>query len=174
MGFVKGVLHILSACYQVICLGTVCGLLILLFFMYGRRQALKRALDTAIHITRLPVHNSSFIVFNPQLTRPFYLRGFLKTWDLGGRQLEVISTPHQPSVYASWYDGHLFSEWIGTTDTKALEIVCDPSCNSPENYYLLSPYLTSIPYLERSIKHMNTLLLSLATVSFLLLLRTRR
>lgn len=169
MSLVKAIRRILLVCCHAISWVISLGLILAFLFTYGRYRALGRALDTATHITRLPVHNSSFVIFTPQLTRPFYLRGLLKNWDMGGRQLEVISTPHQPSVYASWYNSKVFSEWVSTTNTKALEIVCDPSCDSPDNYYLLSPYLTSIPYLERGIKHTCTLMVFLGTGLCLLL-----
>lgn len=127
-------------------------LLLLLIATIDKSLALKNASQEAYRVTSLPKHESEFVIFKPGLTRQYKQKGLLKAWSFGGRQIEVIRSRSEPSIYANWPTAASFAEWISNTDYESLKVVCDPSCDNPSQYYLLSPYQSNINNLAKSIK----------------------
>lgn len=128
-------------------------LLILLIITIDKSLALKNASHEAYRITSLPKHEYTFAIFKPGLTRPYKQKGLLTTWSFGGRQMEVIKSRAEPSIYANWPTATSFAEWVSNTEYDSLTVVCDPSCSNANQYYLLSPYQSNIDNLVVSIKH---------------------
>ncbi|KAE8304637.1 hypothetical protein GL50803_0029252 [Giardia duodenalis] len=127
-------------------------LLLLLIAAVDKSLALKNASQEAYRITSLPTHESSFVVFKPSLTRQYKQKGLLKAWNFGGRQVEVMASRSEPSVYANWPTASSFADWVSSAEHESLKIVCDPSCDVPSQYYLLSPYQSNIGNLAMSIR----------------------
>ncbi|EFO65097.1 Hypothetical protein GLP15_1538 [Giardia lamblia P15] len=130
-------------------------LLLLLITAVDKSLALKNASQEAYRIASLPKHESEFVIFKPGLTRQYKQKGLLKTWNFGGRQMEIITSRSEPSVYASWPTAGSFAEWISNTEYENLKLACDPSCDAPSQYYLLSPYQSNIDSLAASIRRVD-------------------
>lgn len=127
-------------------------LLLLLITSIDKSLALKNASQEAYRVISLPKHDAEFVIFKPGLTRQYKQKGLLTTWNFGGRQVEVIRTRTEPSVYANWPTAVAFAEWISNTEYESLKLACDPSCDAPSQYYLLSPYQSNVDTLAASIK----------------------
>lgn len=93
-------------------------------------------------LTTYPAHTGVIENLTFESLSPYEGRGFLWTWDFGGKQYN--STFDNKPVSAVFFLKNDYKAWLATYGSANVSLSCDPDCTNPAQYYLRSPYISAL------------------------------